>query len=184
MTRRLVAPVLAALTLVGCGAPIVYYRYVSTYTPGEYAYAGPLWLDVRGNPYNVTQQQLDTALADDMSGGIWGIPTQFVTTRDPMSRSPYKVVWMFDPPNYATGDFLCGGGKTVQQTSSGGSTKVFAVLCRGDVPISYVYAGFASDGPGDPAFRTAVQYIEVQLLPPRNENFGTAGADGDEIARN
>jgi hypothetical protein len=167
-----------ALLLAGCGAPTVYYRHVTTYAPGEYAYGGSdLYLDVRGNPYKVPQEQLNATLADTMSGGVWGTPVRFVTARNPDSRSPYKVVMVFDPPWYASSERVCQQSEAFPLVTQPGSTKVFATLCRSDAPISYVYAGFASDGPHDPAFRTAIHQIELALLPARNEHIDQNGGD-------
>jgi hypothetical protein len=180
MFRSCALLTVAAVTLGGCGAPIVYYRHLTTYSPGEFAYAGDLYLDVHGNPYKVPQEEFNTALADSMTGGIWGKPVRFVTAHDPASRSPYKVVMVFDPPWYASYDRLCQQADAVQPLPPGpGSTKLSAALCRSDAPISYVYAGFTSTGPADPAFRTAMQQIELALLPPRNEHIDQAGAGGD-----
>jgi hypothetical protein len=168
----------AALLLAGCDAPTVYYRHVYTYMPGEYAYAGDLYLNVIGNPYKVPQEQFDSALAETMSGGVWGTPVRFVTARAPDSRSPYRVVMVFDPPWYASYDRLCAQPDTVQPVPPGpGNTKLSAALCRSDYPISYVYAGFVSQGPNDPAFRSAIQQIELALLPARNEHIDSSGGD-------
>jgi hypothetical protein len=211
-----------AALLSGCGAPTVYYRHVTSYMPGEYAYAGSVVLDVRGNPYNVSQEQLDAELVRTMSGSVWGTPTSFVSARDPASHSPYKVVWAFEAPWYASSDRLCARPELVQPmlpgqpapaqpvapysivpqpvppiglgpapvppyaiapqpapASPGAVIRVYATLCRSDIPISYVYAGFVSNGPGDPAFRNAVQHIELALLPARNEHMSdNGGGDG------
>jgi hypothetical protein len=180
MVRHWGALAAACLTLAACDAPIVYYRHAYTYMPGEFAYAGDLYLDVIGNPYKVPQEQFDRTLADTMSGGVWGTPVRFVTARNPESRSPYKVVMVFDPPWYASYDRLCVQPEMVKPLPPGpGNTKLSAALCRSDYPISYVYAGFVSQGPNDPAFRSAIQQIELALLPARNEHIDQNGGDSD-----
>jgi hypothetical protein len=182
MKPRSAALSAVALLLAGCGAPTVYYRGVTTYAPGEYG--GNVYLDVRGNPYKVPQEQLNTAVADAMSGGVWGTPVRFSPARDAASTSPYKVVMAFDPPWYASNERLCQQAQTVQPVApEAGATKVSAVLCRSDAPISYVYAGFASNGPADPSFRSAIQQIELALLPSRNEHISRNGGGGDSGRR-
>jgi hypothetical protein len=167
------------VVLAGCaGIPIVYHRHVTTYAPGEFAYAGNLYLDVRGNPYNVPKEQLQEALAEAMSGGIWGTPVEFVTKRPEPTTSPYKVVMVFDAPWYASYDRMCQQPDTIEPlAAAGGYTRLTAALCRSDTTISYVYAGFGSGGPADPAFRRAIQQIELALLPPRNEHIDQNGGD-------
>ena len=178
MVRHWGAVAVACLTLAACDAPIVYYRHVSTYTPGEFAYAGDLYLEVVGNPYKVPQEEFDQKLADTMSAGVWGTPVRFVTEPAPESRSPYRVIMVFDPPNDASFNLLCAAPDMVEPMPPGpGNTKLSAVLCRGYYPISYVYAGFTSQGPADPAFRTAIHQIELALLPARNEHIDQNGGD-------
>jgi hypothetical protein len=162
-----------ALALAGCtGVPIVYHSHVTTYYPGEYSYAGDVFLDVKGNPYKVPQEEFNRTVADMLSGSVWGYPTRFVSARAPDSRSPYKVVWVFDPPWYASYDRMCSGPETIQPVPSDtGATKVTAALCRSDYTVSYVYAGFAAQVPEDPAFRDAMHQIELALLPAFNQHI-------------
>ena len=168
-----------AFLLVGCTeAPIVYHRHVTSYGPGEFAYAGDVFIDVKGNPYKVPQEEFNRAVADVLSGPLWGQPIHFVSARAPDSRSPYKVVWVFDAPWYASYDRMCANPGSIQSEPPGtGRTTVTAALCRADYTVSYVYAGFTAQGPQDPAFRAAMQQIEVALLPERNEHNDRNGGD-------
>jgi hypothetical protein len=170
-----------AFALAGCeGTPVVYNRHVTTYYPGEYTYGGDLFVDVKGNPYKVPQEQFNRTVAETLSGSIWGYPTHFVSTRPPESRSPYRVVWVFDPPESASYYRMCEAPETIEPLPPSGEwTKVTAALCRAEFTVSYVYAGFSAAGPEDPAFRRAMGQIEVALLPAFNEHL--RGNDSDFI---
>jgi hypothetical protein len=183
---RLAAPLAGLVLLLGgcAGQPIVYHRHVTSYSPGEFAYAGDVFIDVKGNPYKVPQEEFNRTVAGILSGSIWGQPVRFVSARAPESRSPYKVVWVFDPPWYASYDRMCQNPETIQSEAPGaGSTKVTAALCRSDYTVSYVYAGFAAQGPQDPAFRSALEQIELALLPAQNEHTRGRDDGGDPAIR-
>jgi hypothetical protein len=168
----LLLPLLAACS--GGSVPVASEQRIETrYHLSDLSYiAGgrDLKTDVLGNPFAVDQTAFAENVANNLQGVNPGPDINFTTTPAPTARAPYFVRLVFNGPTSSTGERLCGGAPEVAPAASPtGEVHVIGAFCRGDQPMTYVAArngGITSME--DPAFRSLVRAVGVQLFPVRN----------------
>ena len=134
-------------------------------------YGGVMPLEIYGNPFDVSKQELDSAMTDAMSGANFGQPLEFTTHPPEDFASPYSLVVLFNPALGAKANKICGDRDQPTAPTEVG-VKAMLVVCSSDVRISSLVAsvGGVSD-PNDPAFARLLKQTLIVLLPPRRENI-------------
>jgi hypothetical protein len=168
--RQTLRRLLPLLGLAGCtGVPMIgNVYYDSAYRPGEQAYAGPLGVDVPGGGPELTQ-----AVIEAMQGATFGVPSR-LESWTPQSRSPYRLVVIFDPPRALSAGRMCEGPPPPNPRPARAMVQipVSATLCRADKVMSAADAGVPfADGPNTPGFRKGLSQVMIALFPARNPHL-------------
>jgi hypothetical protein len=171
-------PLLAFLLagMAGCvGQGVVDHVYMNpSYSPGELNYVagggGNMRTEISGNPFGGDQQAFDAAVAAAMEGAHAGPRLRFVTSPSEPAREPYRVRLVFNGPDHANGDILCGTlPAAAPVTSPAAGIRLLAAFCRGSIPLTYLAASTSGVADAaDPRFRRFMRQITYLLLPPQN----------------
>lgn len=170
------APILlsaAFFAVAACSAGdvrLTHQEISSTYSPGEFAYAGAgrdTWVVIVGNPFGGDAGAFEAAVTNAMQGRHWGQRTNFTTVPGADAYIRYRVVLVFDPPPTLNGLRLCRDAPTVLPSESGGDgITLFAAYCRGKRLRTHIKGQIAgASGPNDPAFRELVGQVTNGLFP-------------------
>ena len=120
---------------------------------------------VFGNPFNVEKEQLDALITETMFRAHPGPVVRFLTERPEGSRSPYRVVMLFNPTGNAQIQKLCENPNQPTE-GRGASVRLAAAFCANDIRESSGIGSVpAVDGPDDPAFKQLVRAVTRQLFP-------------------
>jgi len=171
---RLSLAMLAAGALGACAAAVTDTPYLGTYNPTTLNYIadkGPLYTEIVGNPFAVSDAEVGRAVTEAMYGAHFGQPVRFTTERDPNNPSPYRVVVLFNPGRGVTAAKLCQNSQQTSEPATG-NLRVMAALCAaGYRETSLTGTIAAATSPDDAAFRGLIRQMTAQLFPPRNPNI-------------
>ena len=169
------ALVIAGFSAAACSGPVTVPGVVdSAYGPEVINYAassGGMPVQVVGNPFPVTQAELDRIIAATMEVSYFGQPMPFFTERPPDFRSPYYIVLIFNPTLGTNNQALCV--KPDQPTAvQPGELRIMAALCSSERRLTSTSGRIplVAD-PRDPVFRQLVSQATYDLLPPYSERF-------------
>ncbi len=164
--------VLGILATAGCAdtAIIGNTYYDVGYVPGEWS-GNDMPVIVRGGPAGVPQTELDAAIARDLDGVTFGVPTRFVPAAAGVAPA-YRVVLVFNPPPGVGGSALCSRPEPPSATfgaAPAARLPLLAAFCRGDRAVTYAEGTIAlGDGLESAAFRNGIADFGMALFPPVN----------------
>ena len=146
------------------------------------AYGG-IYTVVFGNPFNADKDELDSLITETMFRAHPGPVVRFLTERPQDSRSPYRVVMLFNPTRAAQIQKLCVNPN--QPTEDlGASVRLAAAFCANDIRESSVIGTVSAvDGPQDPAFRQLVRAVTRQLFPRDFDDLRDRGGKKGGVRR-
>ncbi len=146
------------------------------------AYGG-IYTVVLGNPFNVDKKQLDSLITETMFRAHPGPVVRFLTESPQDSRSPYRVVMLFNPTGTAQIQKLCVNPN--QPTEDlGASVRLAAAFCANDIRESSVIGSVSAvDGPQDPAFQQLVRAVTRQLFPRDFDDLRDRGGKKGGVRR-
>ena len=157
---------------VGNGT-VVLPVYVGSYHPDMLNYAaaqGGMPTEVVGNPFDAPKEQVDQAVANNMTGSHFGPELAFTTEASPDSLSPYRVVILFDPAPNARAYELCSNPDQ-PSAAQVGRLRLMVAFCSSDTVITSTEGWISKpQRPTDPAFRSLIRQIAIVLFPPRDPN--------------
>ena len=146
-------------------------NFYGAYTPTVLSYSatsGGMLVQVVGNPFDASQDDLEQAVTGAMTGSHFGPPVDFVTAPPEDFRSPYRIVMVFDSAHGYTEKKLCSEGQSLQP-EKGDTVRVHAALCAADSPLTGLSGRVAEvTGPDDPRFGRLISQMTTNLLPPFN----------------
>ena len=134
-------------------------------------YGSVMPLEIYGNPFDVSKQELGDVMTSAMSGANFGQPLDFTTAPPEGFNSPYSLVVLFDPARNAKANKICVDRDQPTAPTEVG-VKAMMVVCSSDVRISSAVASVGSvKDPNDPAFARMLKQSLLVLLPPRREDI-------------
>jgi hypothetical protein len=172
---RLVSAALVALVLAACTdvrSVNSGYPYQSSTARSYLAWAaaaGPVLLELRGNPFQATDQAAAAALAEDASGSVHGIPVRFTAKAGEAAHPDWRVVYAFNTGAATAYSAVCGAKGAAEPTQSGKEMTALLVFCNEAKPIiaASVWAKPVA-GPGAEGFRALAQHSMRDLFPPES----------------
>lgn len=175
MRFRALAVLLAAGLSAGCvqtsvvGLP----DYNALYSRDMVSYAGTsgeIAAVVMGNPFGPAVS--DEQIMSQIPTPAWVSARRFTTNPGAQTPWSYRVVLIFNPARPGAGDDLTCANPAAEPTGGtrgDGRARVVAVFCADSRWASQLEGSVPLDGgPGSPAFRTAMQTVMADLLPPVN----------------
>jgi hypothetical protein len=160
--RSIIASVSACAFLTGCAAGTINYVHTDTsYDPTHMAripYTGPLYADVSGNPFGISQGDLQRVVNDAI--------------QPPGARSEVgqgvRVHFAFG----ATAADRHSACTMAGNNTMAGTISVVAALCRGGGGALTYLVGSVDDvkGPSDPRFESFLRHTTAQLFPKTDPN--------------
>jgi len=165
--------ILAALAAC-VGGGMTQPAYIGTFSPQTLNYIagkGPLYTQIVGNPFSVTDEEVGRIITSTMFGAHFGPKIQFTTERDPMNTSPYRVVMVLNPGSGVNAGNICRGEQTSMAGPASGSVRVTAALCASQDRETSLSGSIAASSPEDPGFRALIRQMTSELFPPRNPNL-------------
>lgn len=153
----------AALLLSACGVGTVSYVNVdSSYDPVQYArlpYTGPLYVEVSGNPFAISGEQLAQTVYTSVS------PSNAAMGNGQGPRLHYAF-----GPDASNFNLACSAAGTTGRIN--GRITMIAALCGGNQhALTYLSASVDGvTGPNDPRFRQFLRQTTVQLFPAQTDD--------------
>jgi hypothetical protein len=154
----------------------IYWTYYDTsYTPiQDIAMAGgsgQLLTQVLGNPFNLDQEQFDTAVTGAMYGAHFGPATHFTTTPNGSFKRKFYVRLAFDGAGINS---ICTSPPSApaRNKMATGSVTLDAAFCQEGEVLSYLEGGGSGySGPMDPRFVEFMHEVTFNLFPPNNSTL-------------
>jgi hypothetical protein len=162
---------IAAFALAGCAGMVrtVAYHYplpaatarVHLHDAGA---AGPVLLEVRGNPF---AEDVARPFAAAASHTVIGLGTTFTADRAAAAKPAYRLVVQFHPADRATIGDVCDPARPVAQSRQADRLTALVVFCHGTQPLlSVSQVAPAADRPDAPVIRSLAQQAVLQMFPP------------------
>lgn len=128
--------------------------------------AGPLLLEVHGDPFRLPAAEFRRAVAEAMSGQTPSRPFSLTARPEDAPRPGFRVVVAFNPAPDLDPRKLCGG--TIATATAGGDkVTLVAVFCEGDTLLASASGGVARvAGPDDRRFRQLLGQTVRELFGP------------------
>ncbi len=124
---------------------------------------------VYGNPFELPDEDVETAITDAMRGHHRGPPTNFTTRPSDNARDGYRMVMMFDPPLTMISHKACGDVSMIRPEPRTGRIRLLIAFCAGDDIHSEVMASMpATPSPRDPGFANMIARAMWLLIPPKD----------------
>jgi len=172
---------LAALSACAVGG-VTQPAYVGTFNPQTLSYIagkGPLYIEIVGNPFPASDEEVGRAITSTMVGAHFGPEIQFTTERDATNPSPYRVVMVLNPGRGVNPNSMCRNSPQPVDSTTGpsagptaGPLRVTAALCAGKYRETSLSGSIAAvNSPDDAAFRALIRQMTAELFPPRNPNL-------------
>lgn len=162
----------AAAALFGCDdGPASNLTFTSTPEVWSFvvaeAAAGPLMVEVRGNPFRLPDEAVSREITGAVAAGFTEPWLRF-TDSDPGSASRrMRLIWLLDPRSGFNADLVCAG-ELPELDAGGRVTEIRAVFCHRGRPLSAVHGWMRRpDSPADPRWRNLVSQMARQLLRGR-----------------
>lgn len=128
---------------------------------------------VRGNPFAMSQSDMDQLVTSNMAAMPRGPKTNYTTAKSTNAHPDYEVVWLFNGPRSMQPNELCSNPQAVNgQPGPAAQLRVLAAFCRYDKANSWV-EGWVDGGPqGVPreGVTTLVQQMTRELFPTVQKN--------------
>lgn len=161
--------------LAGCAErTLVYNQSISpAYRTTEFGYGAgrrDLTTEIRGDPFNMGQENFDRALVEILNRHEpRPQPTHFTTTPGDSARPAYRALLLFDAPPAVSSLRVCRGPSAVPQVDPGETVRVTAAFCRSGGALTSLTAEVdAPAGVDDPAFDRLIGQVVALLFPLHN----------------
>jgi hypothetical protein len=175
MLKRLMSLGAAALAALGSGCgdgPATVagtWRSPAAWSTMIYATsAGPMLVEVHGDPFGQDAARFRTHIAAAMTNQIMGRPTAFTADPQQAPQPRYRVVLAFNPPADADAHQLCEGRISVAASPQERLT-VLGAFCDGTTLLASIRGWVAKvEGPDDRRFRQLMGQVTRELFgnPP------------------
>ena len=168
------ALLLSACSGVGSSVTDAFPILSSAYAPTSvwYATKDGMRTVIHGNPFSVPQAQANAAVLAGLRMPAWHQKGEFIEYPIDGRRRGYRLVLVFNPAHPINFGDACGDLDEIGIGPAAGRTRVRAVFCSRERPLSQIDGAVTASGLDDPAFRRLLADTLDQLLPP--ENFGNA----------
>ncbi len=164
------------VTACASGSPRTLSEQYFTYDYGDFfrvADGRDTQVIVRGNPFAMSQSDMDQLVTSNMAAMPRGPKTNYTTAKSTNAHPDYEVVWLFNGPRTMQPNELCNNPQAVNgQTGPAAQLRVLAAFCRYDKANSWV-EGWVDGGPqGVPreGVTTLVQQMTRELFPTVQKN--------------
>ena len=165
-----------ALAACASGSPRTLSDQYHTYDYGDFfrvADGRDTQVIVRGNPFAMSQSEMDQLVTSNMAAMPRGPKTNYTTAKSTSAHPDYDVVWLFNGPRTMQPNELCRNPQGVSgATGPAAQLRVLAAFCRYDKANSWV-EGWLDGGPqGVPreGVTTLVQQMTRELFPTVQKN--------------
>lgn len=175
MLKRLMSLGAAALAALGSGCgdgPATLagtWRSPAAWSSMIYATStGPMLIEVHGAPFSLPPAQFRAALAEAMTGKVFGRPTAFTADAQQAPQPRYRVVLAFNAPADSDSHALCEG-RVATATTSADRLTVHGVFCDGTTLLASVRGWVARiNGSDDRRFLQLISQLTRELFgnPP------------------
>ena len=166
----------AAVTACASGSPRTLSDQYHTYDYGDFfrvADGRDTQVIVRGNPFAMSQGEMEQLVTSNMAAMPRGPKTTYTTAKSASAHPDYDVVWLFNGPQSIQPNELCNNPQAVAgQAGPASRLRVLAAFCRYDRANSWV-EGWVEGGPqGVPrdGVTMLVQQMTRELFPTVNRN--------------
>lgn len=177
MRHRWLWPMVLTLGLAGCGAtPVLLHPAikVGAFDQREIGYAvggRAVMVDARGAVGGVAGLALADAVAQAMAEAALPVDTRPTARPDPSARPDYRVVWDFAPAPTDLAHAVCAAPRSPPPPpppprAAGPGLRVHIAFCRGESPLSSVFAEAGPHPVGTPGFVALVGHAARELLSP------------------
>jgi hypothetical protein len=139
--------------------------------------AGPVPLEIAGNPFPQPDREVAAAIAEAASGFVPGMSTRFTAEAGEAAHPDWRVVYAFNVAAASSSASICEHRQPVPSVVAKDTLTALVVFCNEAKPI--ISAGVWSPpvkGPGTPEFQSLARYAIVDLFPPE-----FSGADRDPV---
>ncbi len=172
---RIVAATLLATLLGGCfgNGPILTHNDVAgAYEPDFLRVVGTGGNELRtivvGNPFGGSAEVARDLTIEAMQGAVAFTPVRFAAQPARAHPANYRVYMVYQPAITQAAGALCRGETPLAGQASAG-LRLLAVYCGGSFAMSEITGRMeVMPSPGDPAFRSLVRQVTLNLLPPSN----------------
>jgi hypothetical protein len=162
----------AAAALIGCDeGPSSNLSFTST--PDVWSFvtaagsAGPLLVDVRGNPFDAPDAMVAGEVLKAISTTFTEPWLQFTTDAARAGSRDVRLIWLLDPQSGFNADAVCAGEFPALKADRR-VTEIRAVFCQRGKPLSAVHGWVRRpDTGGDPKWRNLISQMSRQLLTGR-----------------
>lgn len=162
---------LGLLGLTACDTGVsTYANSYEAYSPSFFVYAAAdrdFLVQVRGNPFGVSDDALAESVVAAMQGNNPGPRTRFVTKPSETTRPDYRAVIVFEPGPTLRPQDVCQDRATATAASGGsrGAVELMAVFCGPDRVFSSVQGKAPVKAPDDQTFNRLIQQVTIALFP-------------------
>lgn len=172
---RIAAATMVAALLSGCfgSGPILTHNDVAgAYEPDFLRVVGTGGNELRtivvGNPFGGSAEATRDATIEAMQGAVAFTPVRFAAQPGRAHPANYRVYMVYQPAITQAAGALCRGEAPQAGRASAG-LRLLAVYCGGSFAMSEITGRMeVMPSLGDPAFRSLVRQVTLNLLPPSN----------------
>ena len=177
-----IAGVLALTACAQFGVTVTRVDHAYQYDPFQVSTAGggdrQLKVEVLGNPFEVSQDELERTVISSMQGRTFGVPVNFSaapTNQDPNRN--FHVVVAFNPEGVRDPGQLCTASSDLKSVATtGGTLTLMGALCSSDIYLSHAIARAGGiDGVNSDTLDSLVAQLTISLFPDENPNRQTDG---------
>ncbi|TAN46801.1 MAG: hypothetical protein EPN26_14725 [Rhodospirillales bacterium] len=135
---------------------------------------GEAQLEIHGNPFGVSSEELASGLAEGFKGGVfWGPDLRF-SGNSSSARPGYRFVVAFGAASSVAGDKLCRAAATLALTPKARPIRVKIAYCVMDRALSEVSGQIEdADGPRDSRFGIWAWRLMRALTPKPDSKWET-----------
>ena len=169
--RRLLS-FLGILGITACDSGVTTYaENYDAYSPSFFVYAAAdrdFLVQVRGNPFTISDDALTESVVAAMQGSNRGPRTRFVAKPTASTRPDYRAVIVFEPAPTLRPQDVCQGRSPSSPATAGGprsTVEVLAVFCGPDRVFSSLQAKAPVKAADDQAFKRLFVQVTLALFP-------------------
>lgn len=154
------------------------YSYLSdNYSPYLLNYAakrGGMVTEIVGNPFEGAKESTDLSVTETFEDHHFGPELDFIATPTAAAtgedREAFRVVVLFNPAPNTNSAKLCSNPARPQGPASD-RVSVIAAFCTTDTRVSSAAGSVGgATSPDDPAFKSLMKQVALELFPPRSPN--------------
>jgi hypothetical protein len=131
--------------------------------------AGPVLVELRGNPFQGSDQAVAGAIADEVTGSVAGLPVRFTANPAEAAHPDWRVVYDFSAEPSKASATVCAEAGPTRPARNGGQVTALLVFCNEAKPIiaAALWAKPVA-GPGAEGFRELAQHGMRDLFVPES----------------